>query len=87
VARLAAEADVSPADFVQLPEPPDLVQHGRTIRDLQRQHRLSEREATLLYEHNTGDPPLLAKKAAGGCVFLVGRLCSIYAARPFICQL
>ena len=96
LARLAAEASVSPAafaaEFVVLPEPPDLDQRRRTIADMARQHGLSELEAALLFEHNNGEPPLLAKKAsegptAGECVFLVDRLCSIYQARPFICQL
>ena len=96
IERLAAEAGVPPAsfaaDFVVLPERPDLEQRRRTIADMARQHGLTASQATMLYEHNNGEPPLLAKKGAGGptagpCVFLVDLLCSIYAAWPFICQL
>ena len=74
------------ADFVVLPERPDLDQRRRTIADVVRHC------VTLLYEHNNGEPPLLVKKGpeirtARPCVFLVDQLCLIYATRPFICQL
>ena len=72
---------------VCLPARPDLAARRGAVRDLARQHGLQDLEAVLIYEHNNSQPVTMARESPGPCLLLQDRLCTIYAARPFICRL
>ena len=74
-------------NVLRLPDPPDPAQRKKAVEDLKLQHNFSELEATLLYEYNQSEPIILDRKEDGACVFLNGKLCTIYENRPYMCWL
>jgi Fe-S-cluster containining protein len=73
--------------YIDLPEPPKMVERERGIRDLTRNFDLGSEQAVLLYELNQAIPAALKKNEDGTCVFLHNNLCSIYPQRPYACML
>jgi len=74
-------------ELFDLPAVPTAQERRRAIRDMVRQNGFTEEQAALLYDHNRAEPIILKSKRDGTCIFLRGRLCSIYESRPFMCRL